>query len=147
MGIEAVPAESAGSPHVCASLFSYADLAQMIAAGEDWHFAARLLREIVIRSTKITAPAEIDLIHRDPGLTGTRGWDAILGGVAHMTGRDRVSDPAMLDWCFMPERYCTESMFDPFDAPAKYFWIDYLRTPVELQTRNVIFPAGNLEGV
>lgn len=128
-------------------LFSYAEFAQKLAAGEDWHFAARLLREVVIRSRRVSDISAADFIHRDPGLTGIRGWDAIIGGVAAMTGRGHVSDPAVLDWCFEPERYCTDEMFDPFDVPAKYFWIDYLRTPVELQMRNVIFPSGNLEGV
>lgn len=128
-------------------LFSYAELAQRLAAGEEWHFAARLLREVVIRSRRVTDTAAVDFIHRDPGQTGIRGWDALIGGVASMTGRGRVSDPTVLDWCFEPQRYCTEEMFTPFDVPAKYFWIDYLRTPVELQVRNVVFPAGNLEGV
>lgn len=128
-------------------LFSYAELAQRLAAGEEWHFAARLLREVVIRSRRVTDTAAVDFIHRDPGLTGVRGWDALIGGVASMTGRARVSDPTVLHWCFEPQRYCTEEMFTPFDVPAKYFWIDYLRTPVELQVRNIIFPAGNLEGV
>lgn len=127
--------------------FSYAEFARMIKDGEDWNFAARLLREIVIRSAKIADTAEIDFIHQDPGLTEICGWDAIIGGVASMTGRARVSQPAVLNWCFTPKRYCTDKMFDPFGEPAKYFWIDYLRTPVELQTRNVIFPSGNLEGV
>ena len=128
-------------------LFAYAELAQMLAEGEDWPFAARLLREVVRRSRLVADTAAIDFIHRDPGTTGIRGWDAILGGVAPMTGRGRVSNPAVLRWCFEPARYCTDEMFTPFTLPAKYFWIDYLHTPVELQVRNVIFPAGNLEGV
>jgi hypothetical protein len=89
----------------------------------------------------------VDTIHRDPGLTGIRGWDAIIGGVASITGRDRVSDPAILDWCFEPDRYCEGAIFDPFGIPKKYFWTDYLRTPVELRVRNIVYPAGNLEGV
>lgn len=128
-------------------LFAYRELAESLAGGEEWHFAARLLRELVLRCRTVTEVDELDYIHLDPGLTGIRGWDAILGGVAHITGRDRVSAPAVLDWCFIEQRYCRDALFDPFDAPAKYFWLDYLRTPVELQTRNVVFPAGNLEGV
>lgn len=130
-----------------AQLFSYAELAQLLAAGEDWRFAARLLREVVRRSQLITDTVAIDLIHRDPGLTGIRGWDAILGGAASMSGRDRVSDPAVLRWCMEPDRYCTDAMFSPFTAADKYFWIDYLSTPVELQVRGLIFPSGNLEGL
>ena len=130
-----------------APLFTYRELAQKLARGEDWHFAARLLRELVLRSHRITDVDDLDEVHEDPASTGIRGWDAIIGGVAHMTGRDRVSDPSVLDWCFDPERYCVAEMFDPFNVPDKYFWIDYLRTPVELRTRNVVFPVGNLEGV
>jgi transcriptional regulator with XRE-family HTH domain len=128
-------------------LFSYAELAQMIVDGEDWSFAVRLLREVVRRSHLVGDAAGVDFIHRDPGLTGIRGWDAIIGGVASMSGRGRVSDPTVLQWCFDPERYCTDEMFNPFTVPAKYFWTDYLRTPIELQVRNVILPSGNLEGV
>lgn len=128
-------------------LLTYRDFAEGIAGGEDWHFAARQLRELVIRSRRAATAEAVDAIHRDPGLTGVRGWDAIIGGVASMTGRDRVSDPALLEWCFQPDRYCTTAIFDPFNTPAKYFWIDYLRTPVELRVRNVLFPGGNLEGV
>jgi len=128
-------------------LITYRDFADIIAGGEDWHFAARQLREVVIRSRRTTAVESVDAIHRDPGLTGIVGWDAIIGGVAAMTGRGRVTGPALLDWCFESQRYCTSAIFDPFDTPEKYFWIDYLRTPVELRVRNVVYPAGNLEGV
>ena len=128
-------------------LFTYRDFVEAIASGEDWHFAARQLRELVIRSARVTAVETLDAIHRDPGLTGTRGWDAIIGGVAAITGRDRVSDAAVLDWCFESDRYCADAIFDPFGVPKKYFWIDYLRTPIELRVRNVVYPAGNLEGV
>lgn len=128
-------------------LFTYRAFVEIIVGGQDWHFAARQLREVVVRSRRITAVESLDAIHRDPGLTGIRGWDAIIGGVAAMTGRGRVSEPEVLDWCFQPERYCVDEMFDPFGIPARYFWTDYLRTPVELRVRNVIYPAGNLEGV
>ncbi|MGV1089046.1 MAG: helix-turn-helix domain-containing protein [Mycobacterium sp.] len=128
-------------------LFTYRDFAETVTTGEDWHFAARQLRELVIRGSRVTAVEAVDTIHRDPGLTGIRGWDAIIGGAASMTGRDRVSDPAVLDWCFESERYCEEAIFDPFGISDKYFWTDYLRTPIELRVRNVVYPAGNLEGV
>lgn len=146
-GIPAVHCGEDGETTEFARLFSYAELAQMLADGEDWHFAARLLREVVLRSHRATDTRVVDFIHHDPGLTGIRGWDSIIGGVASMTGRGRVSGPAVLHWCFEPQRYCTSEMFSPFTGPAKYFWIDYLSTPVELQVRNVIFPSGNLEGV
>ena len=119
----------------------------MLAEGEDWGFAVRLLREVVRRSDLVSDTAAVDFIHRDPGLTGIRGWDAIIGGVASMSGRGRVSAPAVLQWCFDQERYCTDEMFSPFTVPAKYFWLDYLGTTIELQVRNVILPSGNLEGV
>ncbi|MCB0951088.1 MAG: helix-turn-helix domain-containing protein [Mycobacterium sp.] len=129
-------------------LFTYRDFAGIIAGGEDWHFAARQLREVVIRSWPISAGAQIDEVHQDPGLTGVPGWDAIIGGVASISGRGRVSDPAILEWCFHPDRYYTgDSIFDPFDVPEKYFWTDYLSTPVELRVRNVVYPRGNIEGV
>lgn len=128
-------------------LFTYRDFVDTITGGEDWHFAARQLRELVIRSMRVTAADAVDAIHQDPGLTGVRGWDAIIGGVASMTGRGRVSDPVIVDWCFQSERYCDDAIFDPFGVPAKYFWTDYLRTPIELRVRNIVYPAGNLEGV
>ena len=131
----------------CAPLFTYRDFADKITSGEDWHFAARQLRELVIGGARVTATDAVDTIHQDPGLTGIRGWDAIIGGVASITGRDRVSAPAILDWCCESERYCEEALFDPFGIPAKYFWTDYLRTPIELRVRNVVYPVGNLEGI
>ncbi len=85
-------------------LFSYRDFADIVARGEDWHFAARQLREVVIRTRRASTVEAVDVIHRDPRLTDIRGWDAIIGGVASMTGRDRVSNPAGLEWCFHPER-------------------------------------------
>lgn len=102
---------------------------------------------MVIRSRRVTSVGAVDAIHRNPGFTGIRGWDAIIGGVASITGRGRVSDAALLQWCFDSDRYCTGAMFDPFGTPAKYFWTDYLHTPIELRVRNVVYPAGNLEGV
>jgi excisionase family DNA binding protein len=128
-------------------LFTYRQFAETIAAGEDWHFAARQLRELVLRSRYAITVEDADAIHQDPGLVGLPGWDAIIGGVASITGRDHVSDAAVLSWCFEPERYCASALFDPFGVPEKYFWTDYLRTPIELRVRNVVYPAGNLEGV
>jgi excisionase family DNA binding protein len=128
-------------------LFTYRDFAETIAAGEDWHFAARQLRELVLRTRYAVTVEAVDAIHRDPGLVGIGGWDAIIGGVASITGRDRVSNASALGWCFEPERYCTSALFDPFGVPEKYFWTDYLHTPIELRVRNVVYPAGNLEGV
>jgi len=128
-------------------LFTYREFAETIAGGEDWHFAARQLRELVLRSRGSSTLEDADAIHRDPGLAGVPGWDAIIGGVASITGRDRVSSAAVLDWCFEPERYCTAALFDPFGVPEKYFWTDYLSTPIELRVRNVVYPEGNLEGV
>jgi len=128
-------------------LFTYREFAETIAGGEDWHFAARQLRELVLRSRYATTVEDADAIHRDPGLVGVPGWDAIIGGVASLTGRDHVSSAAVLGWCFEPERYCTSGLFDPFGVPEKYFWTDYLSTPIELRVRNVVYPAGNLEGV
>jgi excisionase family DNA binding protein len=128
-------------------LFTYREFAETIAGGEDWHFAARQLRELVLRSRYANTVEDADAIHRDPGLLGIPGWDAIIGGVASLTGRDHVSSAAVLSWCFEPERYCTSALFDPFGVPEKYFWTDYLSTPIELRVRNVVYPAGNLEGV
>lgn len=127
-------------------LFTYREFAGTIASGEDWHFAARQLRELVLATRYAVRVEDADTIHRDPGLVGIPERDAIIGGVASMTGRDRVSTAAVLDWCFELERYCTRAFFDPFDVPEKYFWTDYLRTPIELRVRNVVYPAGNLEG-
>lgn len=127
-------------------LFTYREFAETITGGEDWHFAARQLRELVLRSRYAITAADADAIHQDPGLVGIPGWDAIIGGVASITGRDHVSSAAVLDWCFEPERYCTSDIFDPFGVPDKYFWTDYLSTPIELRVRNVVYPAGNLEG-
>jgi hypothetical protein len=62
-----------------------------------------------------------------------------------ITGLDRVSDPAILAWCDEPSRYCDE-LFDPLFT-GRYRWLDYLRTPIQLQVRNVILAAGNLQGL
>lgn len=125
--------------------FTYDELAQLIAAGDEPHFLVRQLREVVLRSTRETDQATIDAIHAEPTTTRSAGWDAVLGGVASMTGRDRVSSPTLLSWCFNATRYVVGYVFDPLDS-GKYLWLDYLRTPVELRVRNVILPYGNLEG-
>ncbi len=137
---EAWPSSPASAP-----AFTYRELAKTIAAGEDPRFAVRLLREVVLRSGREQDQRRIDEIHSDPGSAGSGGWDAVLGGVAWISGRDRVSDTSMLQWCFDDSRYCP-TLFDPLDS-GKYRWLDYLRTPVELRVRNVILPAGNLQGV
>lgn len=129
-----------------APAFTYAELAGLIADGDDPRFLVRQLREVVIRCARETDLAVIDEIHGEPPTTGSTGWDAVLGGVASMSGRERVSSPDVLQWCFSASRYCVDVMFDPLDS-GKYRWLDYMRTPVELRVRNVILPYGNLEGV
>lgn len=133
------------APTDVAPPFTYAELAGLIAAGDDPQFLVRQLREVVIRSARETDQAAIDTIHAEPPTTRSTGWDAVLGGVASMTGRGRVSSPALLTWCFSTTRYVVDDLFDPLDS-GKYRWLDYLRTPVELRVRNVILPYGNLEG-
>lgn len=112
----------------------------------DASFAVRVVREAVLDAQALTDQAAIDQFHADPGLTGVQGWDALIAGVAMMTGLDRVSDPAILSWCDAPSRRCTE-LFDPLDVAEQYRWLDYLRTPIELQVRNIILASGNLEGI
>lgn len=126
--------------------FTYAELAGLIASGDDPRFLIRQLREVVVRSRGEGDQGAIDLIHGEPATTGSTGWDAVLGGVASMTGHERVSAATHLAWCFDPSRYVLDELFDPLDS-GKYRWLDYLRTPVELRVRNVILPYGNLEGV
>lgn len=133
------------APTDVAPPFTYAELAGLIAAGDDPHFLVRQLREVVIRSARETDQNAIDTIHAEPETTRSTGWDSVLGGVASMTGRGRVSSPTLLTWCFNPTRYVVDELFDPLDS-GKYRWLDYLRTPVELRVRNVILPYGNLEG-
>lgn len=133
------------APHKAASPFTYAELARLIAAGDDPRFLIRQLREVAIRSARETDQTVIDTIHAEPETTRSAGWDAVLGGVASMTGRARVSSPDILSWCFSTTRYVVDDLFDPLDS-GKYLWLDYLRTPVELRVRNVVLPYGNLEG-
>ncbi|NMO00441.1 hypothetical protein HH308_04340 [Gordonia sp. TBRC 11910] len=109
----------------------------------DSRLAVRVLRETVLQARDLTRQDELDRFHREPPPTGSRGWDSLLAGVACMTGVRAAA--GVLDWCFRPERYCVE-LFDPLDT-GKYRWLDALRTPVEIRTRNVILAAGNLEGV
>lgn len=126
-------------------LTTYGRLSALIAAEADASFAVRLVRESVLDAATLVAPADIDAFHAPAPATGRRGWDALIAGVAMMTGLDNVSDPEILAWCDESIRYC-EELFDPLGA-GRWRWLDYLRTPVELQVRNVILASGNLEGV
>jgi len=126
--------------------FTYVELAALIASGDYLRFLIRQLREVVVRSRNESDQSAIDLIHDEPETTGSTGWDAVLGGVASMTGYERVSAATHLAWCFDPSRYVRDALFDPLGS-GKYRWLDYLRTPVELRVRNIILPYGNLEGV
>ena len=129
-----------------AAPFTYAEVARLIASGGEPRFLVRQLREVVVRSFREDDQTVIDAIHDEPETTGSRGWDAVLGGVASMTGYERVSASVLLAWCFEADRYVVDEVFDPLDS-GRYRWLDYLRTPVELRVRNVILPYGNLEGV
>ncbi len=126
-------------------LTTYARYALLIAAEPDWSFGVRMLRQTVLTAQRLSRQDDIDACHGPAPSTGNRGWDAVIAGVAMMTGLDRVSDVAILAWCDDPTRYCTE-LFDPLDV-GKYRWLDYLRTPIQLRVRNVILAAGNLQGV
>ncbi len=113
---------------------------------DDPSFAIRTIRETVLDARALTDQSAIDQFHADPGTVGATGWDALIAGVAMMTGLDRVSTPAILAWCDAPSRTCAE-LFDPLDVDEQYRWLDYLRTPIELQVRNIILASGNLEGI
>jgi hypothetical protein len=113
---------------------------------DDPSFAVRAIRETVLDARALTDRSAIDHFHADPGLIGSTGWDALIAGVAMMTGLDRTSAPEILAWCNAPSRTCAE-LFDPLEVAEQYRWLDYLRTPIELQVRNIILASGNLEGI
>lgn len=74
--------------------------------------AARQLRELVLRSRCASTVEDVDAIHRARAHPMSPGWEAIIGGVASITGRDRL--PALRFWAGAePERYCTGVLFDP----------------------------------
>jgi predicted XRE-type DNA-binding protein len=125
-------------------LATYAWFADLVAREPDWRFAVRVLRQVVMKASRLTQQSDTDTVHAEPPSTGHRGWDALIAGVASMTGRNRVSSPDVLAWCFAPARY-SDRLFDPLDS-GRYIWLEYMRTPVELRERNVILAAGNLEG-
>lgn len=125
-------------------LATYAWFADLIAREPDWRFAVRILRQVVMKASHLTRQSDIDAVHGEPASTGQRGWDALIAGVASMTGRNRVSSPDVLAWCFALTRY-SGTLFDPLDS-GRYIWLEYMRTPIELRERNVILAAGNLEG-
>lgn len=130
---------------IAGNLTTYARFASLVPADPDWPFLVRVLRECRLAADQLTSGADIDAFHLEPPATGHRGWDAILAGVAEITGVDRVSDPRILQWCRSPDRVCLE-LFDPLST-GKYRWLEYLRTPIQLRERNIILAAGNLEGV
>ncbi|MDE8649035.1 hypothetical protein PXH69_29090 [Rhodococcus qingshengii] len=125
-------------------LTTYARFATIVAADDDWPFMVRVLRQCRMTADELTTPNGIDAFHLEPPRTGRPAWDAVLAGVAEMTGVDRVSDPHILDWCRDQDRFLP-TLFDPLDT-GRYFWLDYLRTPIQLRERNVVLAAGNLEG-
>ncbi|GAA3148460.1 hypothetical protein [Rhodococcus baikonurensis] len=125
-------------------LTTYARFATIVAADDDWPFMVRVLRQCRMAADELTTPNDVDAFHLEPPRTGRPAWDAVLAGVAEMTGVDRVSDPHILDWCRDRDRFLPE-LFDPLDT-GRYFWLDYLRTPIQLRERNVVLAAGNLEG-
>ncbi|MFZ2527642.1 MAG: hypothetical protein WAX14_08315 [Rhodococcus sp. (in: high G+C Gram-positive bacteria)] len=156
-GIDAVPPGTSDLRHrvldrlgsdseiVSGNLTTYARFATIVPTDPDWPFLVRVLRECRLAADRLTSAADIDAFHLEPPATGHRGWDAIIAGVAEITGVDRVSHPEILRWCRNPARFCTE-LFDPLGT-GKYRWLEYLRTPIQLRERNVILAAGNLEGV
>lgn len=112
--------------------------------GDDPSLAVRVLREVVRAARALDAQAEIDAFHAEPPTTGSDGWDALLAGVAVLTGAGRTT-PGVLDWCDAPGRWCVE-LFDPLDS-GKYFLLEMLRTAAPIRERNVVLAAGNLLGV
>lgn len=130
---------------ITGNLTTYARFATLVPTDPDWSFLVRVLRECRLASDRLTSAADIDAFHLEPPSTGHRGWDAILAGVAEITGVDRVSDSRILQWCRNSYRFSPD-LFDPLDT-GKYRWLEYLRTPIQLRERNIILAAGNLEGV
>ena len=126
-------------------LTTYARFATLVPADPDWPFMIRVLRQCRMAADELTDQSDIDAFHLEPPSTGHEGWDAILAGVAEITGADRVSDRRILAWCRLPDRFLPE-LFDVLDS-GKYRWLEYLRTPVQLRERGIILSAGNLEGV
>ena len=126
-------------------LTTYGRFATIVAADPDWPFMIRVLRQCRMAADELTDQSDIDAFHLEPPTTGHEGWDAILAGVAEITGTDRVSDRRILAWCRHPDRFLPE-LFDVLDT-GKYRWVEYLRTPVLLRERGIILAAGNLEGV
>lgn len=130
-------------------IVSYAEFAEEWARRPDWRsdstFSVRLLRECVLQAQHLPPGKALDSFHREPPLTGCRGWDALLAGTAVFTGAGRVS-PGVLDWARGAGRRCQE-LFDPIGIPERYRILDMLRTPAAIRERNVVLAIGNLQGV
>lgn len=134
-------------PHPLAPERSYAHFMQWLATEHDPRIAVRVLRQYRMHADTLTEMADIDAFHQRPALRGD-GWDALIAGVAEMTGAAKVSDVRVLDWTEEPQRYRpAATLFDPLDSDRRYQWLDYLRTPIHLRVRNVVLAAGNLQGV
>lgn len=132
-----------------ARLTSYADFARRWIADRELHgypgMAIRALRQSVLEARALDQVDLLDAFHREPPSTGVQGWDALLAGVAVLTGVGRVS-PGVLDWCAHSSRWSRE-LFDPLMIERQYVLLEMLRTPAPIRERNVILAAGNLEGV
>lgn len=130
---------------VTGHLTTYARFAAVVPTDPDWPFLVRVLRQCRMAADALTDQSDVDAFHLEPPSTGHAGWDAILAGVAEMTGTGRVSDPEVLAWCRNPDRFLPHE-FDPLNT-GKYRWLDYQRTPKALRKRNLVLAAGNLAGI
>lgn len=126
-----------GTARVAAQVASIAD---DVRAGDE-PMALRRVAELV--SWFRTQAIGIGAIDSDPGSTGDRRWDALVGGVAEMLARE--FDVAVPGWASAPSRRLDSIWFVGRARSTRSFAL--LEAPPALAARGVLLTAASLSSV
>ncbi|AGP30124.1 hypothetical protein [Corynebacterium terpenotabidum] len=115
---------------------TYADFVRWKRGDMDDQFAIRVLSKCTRDATISEDPVAF---HADPGTTGHDGWDRAVRGTAALTARIcGIEAPAWTS----PQG--TGPLFDPGGTLARWLFVAYIETPIELRRHGVILPRSSL---
>lgn len=123
-----------------------ADLVQGVSEAliqNDAEEALRLVCDCSVRLELLNAEAIQEAILNDPGTTGKRNWDAMVGGVIErVANRSRLPVPP---WTKQPQRFAKQFWFVA-DMPSLRASA-LVDTPAELSNRGVFLHESSLTGL
>lgn len=128
------------------SIQTYSHVAIVIKreSDSDVTWVLRVLSRVMQTALSLESRADIRAFHARPPKTGSAPWDALLASCAEMTWQRLMPEDPEPTW--MRTVRPVPAWWSPVDYGPRLSWA-FARTPINLRSRGIVLPAGELETV